>query len=309
MGFQLLLQQGAAALESVDSTAVVPEVVTEKVSEIVEQVQAGKVDKLLSELFDWGIDVGKSILLAVVLYIVGRFLIKVINKFMSKIIDRRNMDGGVKTFLKSFVNILLTIMLIVAVVSALGVDTTSFAALLASAGIAIGMALSGNLQNFAGGILILLLRPFKVGDFVEAQGVSGVIKGIQIFHTIITTPDNKEIFVPNGALSSGTVINYSQNDLRRVDFTVSIEYGEDTEKVKSLLLKLAAEDPRVENAPASEAYLNALSDSSVDMVLRVWTKKDEYWNVFFGLNEAIYTTFNKEGVKFPYPHLTVHTEN
>lgn len=304
-----ILLQNAAALEQVDSTAAtVTKQASETVTDIVEQVQTGDVDKLLSDLLDWGVEVGKSLILAVVLYLVGSFLIKLINKFFGKLIEKRNMDKGVKTFLKSFINILLTIMLIVAVVSALGVDTTSFAALLASAGIAIGMALSGNLQNFAGGILILLLKPFKVGDFVEAQGVSGSVKEIQIFHTIVTTPDNKEIFVPNGALSSGTIMNYSHNDLRRVDFTFGVDYGEDTEKVRQVLYKLAKEDEYIDKSTEPEIYLGELSASSVDIVLRVWGKSSDYWNIFFGMKEKVYKEFNKEGINFPYPQLTVHTQ-
>lgn len=304
-----ILLQTVEAMETVsDSAANMTQKATEKVTDIVEQVQSGDVDGVLSDLLDWGIEVGKSIVLAIVLYVVGHFLIKLINKFFAKVIDRRGMDKGVKTFLKSFVNILLTIMLIVAVVSALGVDTTSFAALLASAGIAIGMALSGNLQNFAGGILILLLRPFKVGDFIDAQSVSGTVKEIQIFHTIITTPDNKEIYVPNGSLSSGTVINYSHNEMRRVDFVIGIDYGEDTEKVRSLLQRIAKENPDIDQSMEPEVYVNALSSSSVDIMFRVWGKNVNYWDIYFGMNEKIYKEFNKEGISFPYPQLTVHTK-
>ena len=216
------------------------------------------------------------------------------------------MNAGVQTFVKSFVNIMLTILLIVAIISKLGVDTTSFAALLASAGVAVGMALSGNLQNFAGGLIILLLRPFKVGDFIECQGVSGTVKEIQIFHTILTSPDNKVIYVPNGSLSSGTVINYSREATRRVDWTFCVEYGEDYEKVENVINKLIAADERILNTPAPFVNLIALADSSVNVVVRVWVKSENYWDVFFSMNKAVYATFNKEGINFPFPQLTVH---
>ena len=172
-----------------------------------------------------GMQAGKSLLLAVVLAVIGRYAIKFINKLVARMLERRNVEPTVQSFLKSFVNISLIIM----VVGTLGVNTTSLAALLASAGLAVGMALSGNLQNLAGGLILLFFKPYKVGDFIEAQGVSGIVKAIQIFHTILTTTDNKELFIPNGALSSGNITNYTKNELRRVDFTISVEYGTEIE--------------------------------------------------------------------------------
>lgn len=163
---------------------------------------------------------------------VGRFLIRMLNRLVGRVMDKRNVDISIKTFVKSLVNILLTVLLIVSVVGALGVETTSFAALLASAGVAVGMALSGNLQNFAGGLVILLFKPYKVGDWIEAQSVSGTVKEIQIFHTILTTADNKLIYVPNGALSSGVVTNYSNQKTRRVEWIFGVDYGEDYNKVE-----------------------------------------------------------------------------
>ena len=220
--------------------------------------------------------------------------------------ERRKMDPTIRSFLTSLVNIVLLTLLIISVVSALGVNTTSFAALLASAGVAVGMALSGNLQNLAGGIVILLFRPFKVGDYIEAQGVGGTVSEIQIFHTILTTPDNKKLFLPNGVLSSGNIANYSKEPLRRVDFTVSIEYGEDTDKVRSVLLELLSADERILKDPAPFVALGSLADSSVNMTVRVWVNSADYWNVYFQTNETIYKEFNKRGINFPFPQLTVH---
>lgn len=265
-----------------------------------------KVQNLIQQLTDWGISTGKQIISAIIIFLIGRLLISIVNKLVAKLLARRHVDAGVQTFVKSFVNIMLTILLIVAIISKLGVDTTSFAALLASAGVAIGMALSGNLQNFAGGLIILLLRPFKVGDFIECQGVSGTVKEIQIFHTILTSPDNKVIYVPNGSLSSGTVINYSREATRRVDWTFCVEYGEDYEKVENVINKLIAADERILDTPAPFVNLIALADSSVNVVVRVWVKSENYWDVFFQMNKSVYATFNKEGINFPFPQLTIH---
>lgn len=268
---------------------------------------AEKVDKLVQEGIQWGVEAGKAVLLAVAIFVVGRFVINLINKVLARLLDRRQIDPSIKSFVKSFVNILLTLLLIITVVSALGVDTTSFAALLASCGVAVGLALSGNLQNLAGGLIILLFKPFKVGDFIEAQGSIGSVKEIQIFHTIITTVDNKEVFIPNGALSSGSVTNYSQNAFRRVDITVGVDYGEDIDKVRRVLEGLIAADERIENDPKHDILLSSLSASSVDIQLRLWVKAENYWGVYFGMNEAIYNEFNRQGINFPFPQLTVHS--
>ncbi|MBO5795805.1 MAG: mechanosensitive ion channel [Bacteroides sp.] len=265
-----------------------------------------KVQELIQQLTNWGISTGKQIIAALIIFLVGRLLISLINKLVAKVLARKHVDAGVQTFVKSFVNIMLTILLIVAIISKLGVDTTSFAALLASAGVAVGMALSGNLQNFAGGLIILLFRPFKVGDFIECQGVSGTVKEIQIFHTILTSGDNKVIYIPNGGLSSGTVINYSREETRRVDWTFTVEYGEDFDKVESVINRLIEADERILNTPAPFVNLIALADSSVNVVVRVWVKSENYWDVFFSMNKAVYATFNKEGINFPFPQITVH---
>lgn len=261
---------------------------------------------LIDKGIDLGVEAGKSILIAIIIYFVGKALISLVNRMLSGVMDRRKVDPAIQSFLGSLVNILLMILLAISVVSALGVNTTSFAALLASAGVAVGMALSGNLQNLAGGIVILLFRPFKVGDYIEAQGTGGTVSEIQIFHTILTTPDNKKIYLPNGALSSGNITNYSKEPLRRVDFTVAVEYGEDIDKVRKALKDILDKDARVLQEPAPVIVLGALADSSVNMTVRVWVKSEDYWNVFFETNETIYNEFNRLGINFPYPQLTIH---
>ncbi|MBQ7181623.1 MAG: mechanosensitive ion channel [Bacteroidaceae bacterium] len=275
----------------------------------IEAMSNGNIEKILQQVADMGLSAGKSILLALVIFIAGRYVIRFINNIVARTLERRKVDLTIQSFLRSFINILLMILLIITVVSALGINTTSFAALLASAGVAVGMALSGNLQNLAGGLILLMLRPYKVGDFVEAQGVSGTVKAIQIFHTIITTVDNKEIFIPNGALSSGVIRNYSHNGLRRVDQTVCVEYGTDVEKVRQAVLDLARADKRIltdPEAPAPFVELGELADSSVNFTVRLWVKTEDYWGVWFDMNRRIYEEFNRRGISFPFPQIQVH---
>ena len=277
-----------------------------KSTEAVKDIYDVELSKLLETLIGFALQAGKSILVAIIIYVVGRFIIRMVNKIVAKVLVKRNVDLTIQSFVKSFVNVLLTTLLIVAVVNALGVDTTSFAALLASVGLAAGMALSGNLQNLAGGILLLLFRPFRVGDYITAQGESGTVKEIQILHTIIVTVDNRDVILPNGALSSGNMTNFSKEPLRRVDLTIGVEYGQDIDRVREVLQKLFAADTRILQEPAPFVALGALSSSSVDITIRLWVKSEDYWGVFFDTNETIYKTFNKEGIDFPFPQLTVH---
>lgn len=264
------------------------------------------VEQLLTKLLDWGIEVGKDLLGAIIIYIVGRFIIKQIGRLLSRILEKRKLEISVQTFLKSLVSILLNLILAFAIVSRLGVETTSFAALLASAGVAIGMALSGNLSNFAGGLIILVFKPFKVGDYIESLNASGTVREIQIFHTILVTVDNKVIYVPNGSLSSNAITNYNKQETRRAEWVFGVEYGEDFEKVREVLQRIIDADDRILKDPAPMIVLGALSASSVDIKVRVWTKSADYWNVYFDMNKIVYDTFNKEGIGFPFPQLTVH---
>ncbi len=264
------------------------------------------VEQILDKLLNWAIEMGKDILAAVLIYIIGRFVIKQINKLLAKILERRKLEVSVQTFLRSLVSLILNLVLAFAIISKLGVETTSLAALLASAGVAVGMALSGNLSNFAGGLIILVFKPYKVGDYIETNDASGTVKEIQIFHTILTTLDNKIIYVPNGTLSSDAVTNYSRQVTRRAEWVFGVEYGEDYERVKAVLDRIIAADERILKSPAPFVGLDALSASSVDIKVRVWTKSSDYWDVYFDMNRIVYETFNKEGIGFPYPQLTVH---
>lgn len=261
---------------------------------------------LFQRLLDGGISLGGRILGALLIFVIGRLIISFINRMFARILERRKVDAGIQSFLKSLVNILLMILLIVAVISKLGIETTSFAALLASAGVAVGMALSGNLQNFAGGLIILLFRPYKVGDWIECQNVSGTVREIQIFHTILTTADNKTVYIPNGSASSGVIVNYSREDTRRVEWVVGVEYGEHYERVEETVRRILAGEKRILNDPAPSVALGALDASSVNITIRVWVKNSDYWGVYYDVNRAIYEEFNKAGIGFPFPQLTVH---
>ena len=263
-------------------------------------------EQVLQKLIDMGLAASKNILLAIVVYIAGRFIIKLINRLMLRTFARQKVELSVQTFLKSFINILLTIILIVSVISVLGINTTSIAALLASAGVAVGMALSGNLQNLAGGLIILVFKPYKVGDYIEAQGTQGTVREIQIFHTIVTRPDSTLAYVPNGAMSSGLITNYSRNELRRLDFVVGVDYGVDVSRVEEITRRIVDNNPLVLSDPAPFIAVDALAESSVNVLIRVWSKTTDYWKLYYDLRREIYDTYNREGIDFPFPQQTVH---
>lgn len=265
------------------------------------------VEQVMEKLVNWSMEMGKDILAAIIIYVVGRFIIRQIMKLTTRILERRKLEVSVQTFLKSLLSILLNLVLAFAIISRLGVETTSLAALLASAGVAVGMALSGNLSNFAGGLVILVFKPFKVGDFIDGpNGVSGTVTEIQIFHTIITMIDDRVIYIPNGVLSSNEITNYSRQTMRRAEWTFGVEYGEDYERVKAVLERIIAADDRILKTPEPFIALGALSASSVDIKVRAWAKVEDYWAVYFDMNRVVYETFNKEGIGFPFPQLTVH---
>ena len=283
---------------------------SELLEETVDAVSSAASTETTSILWDKFMDFlirgGEKIIIAILVLVVGKFLISLIKRLVRGFLNKRKVEPGVKSFLMSLVNILLLTLLIVSVVSTLGINTTSFAALIASAGVAIGMALSGNLQNFAGGVIVLLFKPFRVGDFIDCQGVSGTVREIQIFHTVITTPDNKEIFIPNGSLSSGVITNVNSQSTRRVQWVIGVEYGENYLEVEAAIRDILASDERILKSPEPFVALNELADSSVNFVVRGWVVTSDYWGVYFETNRKIYEEFNKRGTGFPFPQLTIH---
>ena len=277
---------------------------------LVERIATTPADQLLSEFMDKAIAFGLKVLAALAIYLIGAWIIKKIKNIVHNIFVKRNTEHSIASFVESLVSITLTVFLVIFTISALGVNTTSLAALLAAGGMAIGMALSGTVQNFAGGIMLLVFKPFKAGDFIEAQGYSGTVTDVTIVSTKITTTDNRNIIIPNGALSNGTINNYSQNVFRRLEWLVDVEYGAPSDKVKSLLKKIVDDERRIVYAPTAPANptiaLNALRDSSVQFVVRAWVKKEEYWDVLYDVNEKIYNEIPENGIQFPYPQLDVH---
>jgi len=266
------------------------------------------INQLFDQLVNVSIQYGPKLIGAVIVWIIGSIVIKKLLNLFVKGLDKQNTDASLKPFLKSVVGILLKVLLAISVLSMLGVAMTSFIAILGAAGLAIGMALSGTLQNFAGGVMILLFKPFQVGDLIDAQGHKGKVKEIQIFNTILTDLDNKTIIIPNGGLSTNSMVNYSTEPTRRVDISVGIAYGENVDKSREILMELAKNDDRVLSDPAPFIGITEMADSSVNLTFRVWINSDDYWDVFFDMNENVYNAFNKSGVQIPFPQMDVHIQ-
>jgi small conductance mechanosensitive channel len=247
-----------------------------------------------------------KVLLAVVIYVIGKQIIKWVVRLMDKAFERHAVEASLRSFLRSVVKVLLLIVLILAVVQTLGVNTSSFLAIFASAGLAIGMALSGTLQNFAGGVILLLLRPYKVGDYIEAQGQSGTVASIGLFSTCLKTPDNQTIYVPNNSIATSIIDNYSQSETRRVDWTVTISYGDDVDVARREILAMLAADERVLHDTEPVVYVKNLGESSVDLSVRAWVANANYWGLFFDMNEKMYKELPSKGIHFPFPQLDVH---
>ena len=276
---------------------------------VVEKLMGMAPDEIIHSITAFSISlVGKLLKIAFIWY-VGRWIIRRVVNVVKRIMLKHSVNPSVNSFVSSIIDVVSMILIIIMIIGVIGIDTSSFIALFASAGVAVGMALSGTLQNFAGGVMILLFRPFKVGDFIEAQGVSGTVKGIQIFNTLIHTGDNKVILLPNGPLSTGIINNYSREEVRRVDMVFSISYGDDFEKAKEVLLRIIGEDERIIDTPSAPAInLMELAASSIDISVKVWCKQSDYWNVKFDMNRKVYDVFPKEGLNFPYQTITVQVE-
>ncbi len=290
----------------IDST----KVSLEKVAESLAKDPSGTLQHFLESAIHFGI----KVLAAIAIYIVGAWIIKKIKKNLNRLFERKQTDAALAGFISSIASITLTILLVVITISTLGINTTSFAALLAAGGVAIGASLSGTVQNFAGGIMILAFKPFKSGDFIEAQGYSGTVTTVSIVSTTLTTPDNRTVIIPNGALFNGNINNFSKNPLRRVDWDLSVEYGTDAQECKKLILEIISSDKRVldsktEGANDPFAELSSLADSSVVFKVRAWCKTGDYWDVYFDLLTRLYNELPKSGISFAFPHLDVNIKS
>lgn len=259
-------------------------------------------DKLVELVQNYGL----PLVWAIIVFIVGRIVARIITKVVAKMMTKSNIDETLVKFTKTVVYVALMIFVILAALGKLGIETTSFAAILAAAGLAIGLSLQGTLSNFASGFMLILFRPFKVGDFVEAGGVSGVVEEIQIFSTKMRSGDNKEITVPNGQIIGSTITNYSAKETRRVDLVIGVGYNDDLKKVRAVLEDILAKDERVLKDPAPTIGVAELADSSVNFVVRPWVKSGDYWPVLFDTQETVKLRFDAEGISIPYPQQDLH---
>lgn len=278
----------------------------QQLAEVVKKISHLDYHQLLTDLVQEAGWILLKVVIALAIYFVGKQIIKWVIRLMDKAFNRHSVEASLRSFLRSLVKALLMVMLVFAIVQTLGVNTSSFLALFASAGLAIGMALSGTLQNFAGGVVLLLLRPYKVGDYIESMGQSGTVESIGLFSTSLKTPDNQTIYVPNNSIATSIIDNYSQSETRRVDWVLSISYGDDVDVARREILAMLEADARVlkENAPV--AYVKTLNSSSVDLSIRAWVKNADYWGLYFDMNEKMYKELPSKGINFPFPQMDVN---
>lgn len=255
------------------------------------------------------ISYGLKVVAAIVIFIVGRFLIRWGVRSLTSLLNRRHVDPAVVSFVRSFANIILLLLLTLAILSQLGIEVVSFAALLASMGVAVGMALSSDLKNLAGGIVLLVTRPVRVGDFIETNMGSGTVEEIQIIHTVLRTAASQRVYIPNGLMSSNAITNYSMMPNRRLEWVIGVEYNTDMEKVKAEIQDLLSSDSRILEEPAPVVFLKELNDSSVDILVRAWTSYENYWDVYYSFNERVYERFNSVGISFPFPSLSLYSRD
>jgi len=269
-------------------------------------METAKLEKLAERVLEILWKYGPNIVLAVVVLIVGLIFINVLLKMVRRIMVKRNTDPSLIPFIITLINIALKVLLVVTVIGMVGVEVTSFVAMIGAAGLAIGLALQGTLQNFAGGVVILIIKPFKAGDFIETVGHTGIVTEIHIFNTYLKTMDNKTVIIPNGQLANSSMINYTNEPTRRVDWTFSISYGDSAKLAREVLTELITADTRIKSDPAPFIGLNQLADSSVNFVVRVWVDTPDYWDVFFEMNENVYNTFTERGLHIPFPQMDLH---
>ncbi|GAA6172668.1 mechanosensitive ion channel [Colwellia sp. KU-HH00111] len=263
-------------------------------------------EDIINQATEMTLHYGPKLVGAIAVWIIGGWIVKAIGKGAEKALSKGGTDPSLMPFLTGIINGLLKVMLVITVLGMLGIEMTSFIAILGAAGLAVGMALSGTLQNFAGGVMILIFKPFKIGDVIDAQGYTGKVSEIQIFNTIMKTPDNKTIIIPNGGLSTSSMINYSTEATRRVDWTIGIGYGDDADKARAVIQRLCDEDARILKDPELFIAVSELADSSVNFAVRAWVNAADYWGVYFDLNEKVYKTFESEGLNIPFPQMDVH---
>ena len=264
---------------------------------------------MMNSLIEIGSSIGISLLMALAILIVGRQLVKLILRLITVALEKSKVEDTVRIFVTNLLNTLLMILVFIAAINQIGIETTSIIAVLGAAGLAIGLALQGSLSNFAAGILIVIYRPYKVGDYIEAGNHAGTVKDIQIFSTVLKTPDNKIVVVPNGSIMNGSIVNYSGQDKRRIDLIISCSYEDDIDKVRSVLEDILKKEKRVLKDPKPQIAVAELADSSVNFIFRPWVKRTDYLPVYYSLLEEVKKRFDKEGISIPYPQSDVHVHN
>lgn len=273
------------------------------------ELQATVVNNYLDKITDFGFEYAPKLIGGILVLFIGLWVTNLITKALGKSLEKSNIDQSLVPFVRSITNIILKILVAITVMGMIGIEMTSFVAIIGAAGLAVGLALSGTLQNFAGGVVILILKPFKIGDFIEAQGYTGTVKEISIFSTMLNTPDKKLVIIPNGPLSTGALTNFSAEPLRRVDWTIGIAYGDDVEHLKKAINDFIAEDSRILKDPSPFIGLSELANSSVNFAVKVWVVSDDYWGVFYDMNEKVYTRFGDYKLNIPFPQMDVHIQN
>jgi small conductance mechanosensitive channel len=263
-------------------------------------------EKIIEKLQELVTTKGLEVVAAIVILVVGAWVAKIIKKFMAKILHKRNVEGTIVSFVCNLAYVGLMVFVIIAAINKLGYDTTSFAAVIAAAGLAIGLAMQGSLSNFAAGFLLIIFKPFKKGDYIEGAGTAGIVKELHIFTTTLNTPDNKKVIIPNAKLTGDIITNYSANDTRRVEIIAGVSYSDDLDKVKSVLQNVAQNHELVLDDPAPQIAVKEMADSSVNFVFRVWVKTSDYWTVFFDCTETIKKRFDAENITIPFPQRDVH---
>jgi small conductance mechanosensitive channel len=263
-------------------------------------------ENLFSKIWELLTIYGLKVVAAVVVFVVGRWIAKGLTKFLEKVMNKRQVDPTIVSFVENMTYIALLVFVVLAALGQLGIQTTSFIAVIGAAGLAIGLALQGSLSNFAAGFLMIIFRPFKVGDYIEGGGVGGTVEAIQIFTTQLKTPDNKTVIIPNAALTAGNITNYSAKGTRRVDLVFGIGYGDDIDHAKKVIMDVLAKEERILKDPATTIGVVELADSSVNIAVRPWVRAEDYWNVYFNLTENIKKSFDSQGVSIPFPQRDVH---
>lgn len=297
------------AAESAEPLILPDSVQKANLAKAVEKIASLDYHEVLQTMLSEAVWIVIKIVIALAIYFLGRWIVRRVVRLIDVAMERRKVDVSLRSFMRNTVRVVFSLILVLIVVQTLGVNVTSLIAVFSAATLAIGMALSGTAQNFAGGVMILMMKPYRVGDYISAQGQSGTVREIKLFSTVITTNDNQTIYIPNNAIATAIIDNYTTAEQRRVDWTVGISYGDDVDVARETILAMLAADARILRETAPVVWVAALADSSVNLTVRAWVANADYWDVFFEYNERFYKELPKAGINFPFPQMDVHVKN